>query len=57
MGDAICMTARPAGLPQSDLQDVFFEAGVSQGRLADWWGSELEMSCDSPWDMLPMRYE
>jgi hypothetical protein len=54
VGDAVCMTARPAGLPESSfVQDAVFGAHDDDlaARFGHWWGSQLSLTCDDKWSL------
>lgn len=55
--NTVCLTARPAGLPESDfVQDHLLGAHDDENaaRFGHWWGSQLSLSCGDKWSLFPL---
>ncbi|MBK6922508.1 MAG: dockerin type I repeat-containing protein [Deltaproteobacteria bacterium] len=55
--NTVCLTARPAGLPESSfVQDHLLGAHDDENaaRFGHWWGSQLSLNCDDKWSLFPL---
>ncbi|MBX7080289.1 MAG: dockerin type I repeat-containing protein [Nannocystaceae bacterium] len=58
--NTVCLTARPAGLPESSfVQDHVLGAHDDENaaRFGHWWGSQLSLSCGDKWSLFPLAHE
>jgi hypothetical protein len=55
--NTVCLTARPAGLPESSfVQDHLLGAhdDANAARFGHWWGSQLSLTCADKWSLFPL---